>query len=170
MTAPSAFPTYAVPPFVLERFPGFDPADPSTWPEPEKCTEGRPWGLSVYDSGGSIGSNVEYRWQQYLRALDAPSSPSGRATRSIAAGCRNRWKDERYRLCGTHLNPYVDGVIRAERRRSAEERRLRHVDLARQLGAYGIVADGQASGVLLQADAAEGLLRLLAEADQVAPL
>lgn len=153
MTAPAAFPSYEVPAFVLERFPGFDPADPSTWPEPDRCTDGRPWGLSSYPASGVLGSNVEYRWQQYLAAVDTGKRPYG--------ACRNRWKDERYRLCGTHLNPYLDAVIREERRRRAEERRLQHVDLAKRLAAHGIVADGQVSGVLLQADAVEGVLRLL---------
>lgn len=160
------FPVYEVPAIARERFPAFDPADPATWPEPDRCTEGRPWGLSTYEPSGVLGGNVEYRWQRYLAALDAPPSRH----RSSNLGCRNRWRSEEYRLCGTHLNPYLDRVIREDRRRRTEERRLQHVDLAKQLGAYGIVADGVASGVVLQADAVEALLRILAEADRVAPL
>lgn len=154
MTGPEVvFPALPVPAFVAERFPGFDPTDPSTWPEPDRCTDGRPWGLSTYEPSGVLGSNVDYRWQQYLDAVDAGKRPYG--------ACRNRWRDERYRMCGTHLNPYLDAVFRAERRKRAEASRLRHVELAKRLDEYGIVADGHATGVLLQADAVEGVLRLL---------
>lgn len=141
------FPTYEVPPFVAERFPRFDPADPSTWPEPDKCTEGRPWGIEPY--GASLGDPVR-RWENYLRRFGRP--------------CRNRWKDPETRLCGTHVKPYRETLDRDRRRARANARLLRHLDLAKRLGVHGIVADGQASGVLLQADAVEDLLRLLARA------
>jgi hypothetical protein len=149
------FPTYEVPAFVAERFPGFDPADPSTWPEPEKCTEGRPWGHDAY---GSVWGTPAGRWELYLG-------------KGSTRKCRNRWRDERYRLCGTHLAPFMRDVIDSARRERARQRIEQHLDLAKRLGAYGIEADGsRSSGVLLSADAVEALLGLLAEADRVAPL
>lgn len=142
----ASFPVYEVPAEVLDRFPGFDPANPETWPEPDRCTEGRPWGHDAY---GSTGRDLARRWENYLRRP------------ALLRSCRNRWRDAETHLCGTHLRPYREAVERARRRVRVNERTLQHLDLAKRLGAYGIVADGQASGVLLQADAVEGLLRLL---------
>lgn len=139
-----SFPVYEVPPFVAERFPGFDPADPETWPEPDKCTEGRPWGLDPY---GSVWGAPVGRWENYLRRNGRP--------------CRNRWKDPETRLCGTHVKVWRDNVERDRRRAASNARHLAHLDLAKRLAAHGIVADGQPYGVLLQADAVEELLRLL---------
>jgi hypothetical protein len=153
LSSSSTFPTYEVPAFVAERFPGFDPADPSTWPEPDRCTEGRPWGLDAYAAGDAAG-----RWRVYL---------AGQGTRNR---CRNRWKHERLRLCGTHANAYLRTQADAQRRAARHAREDEHADLAKRLGAYGIEADGRSTGVVLTADAVEELLRLLAEADAVAPL
>lgn len=158
--AASGFPSYEVPAFVAERFPGFRPEDPSTWPEPDRCTDGRPYGFDAYEPGGILGRDPSDRWQRYLAALDGV--PSARR-RSRDLGCRNRWKHEDSRLCGTHDKPWRDGIENARRRLARNARELEHLDLAKQLGAYGIVADGTSDSVRLQADAVRDLLRLLAE-------
>lgn len=162
LTAAASFPTYEVPAFVTERFPRFDPADPSTWPEPDRCTDGLPWGHTAYSYGPTGPPAIEDRWRQYLAALASERRPPGI--------CRNRWKDPEARLCGTHVKPWREAIERSRRRSETRARELRHLDLARQLAAYGIEGDGIAHGVLLRADAVEGLLRILAEADRVAPL
>jgi hypothetical protein len=153
-TARGGFPVYEVPPEVAERFPGFDPADPSTWPEPDRCTEGRPWGLDAY---GSVWGDAAARWRVYL------SGPRPRA-------CSNRWKRADLRLCGTHANAYLRTQVDAQRRAAKYAREDEHANLARHLSAFGIEADGRATGVVLTATAARELLRILAEADRVAPL
>jgi hypothetical protein len=158
----AAFPTYEVPAFVLERFPAFRPEDPSTWPEPDRCTEGRPWGHSAYAVTGSA-NGVEDRWRRYLRALDAGPRPTG-ARRSFVdrdLGCRNRWRSEEYRLCGTHLRPFLDGLRERDRAARVRDSTERYLDLAKRLAVHGIEGDARAAGVLLRADAIEGLLRLL---------
>lgn len=154
-TARGGFPVYEVPPEVADRYPSFDPADPSTWPEPDRCTEGRPWGLDAY---GSVWGNVADRWHAYL------------AGQTMRNRCRNRWKDDGLRLCGTHANAYRRMRAEAQRRAATYAREDEHADLAKRLTAYGIEADGRATGVVLTADAARDLLRILAEADRVAPL
>lgn len=150
MSVPVPFPTYEVPALVLERYPEFRPEDPSTWPEPDRCTEGRPWGHDSYAPGGVLGSDLAYRWQQYL-AGGVSSRP-----------CRNRWRSEEYRLCGTHLAPFVRSLIDAGRRDRARQREEQHLDLAKRLAAHGIEAEGRATGVVLQAPAVETLLQRLA--------
>jgi hypothetical protein len=141
--ATGGFPVYEVPPEVAERYPTFDPADPSTWPEPEKCTEGRPWGLDAY---GSVWGSPAYRWRQYL-TFPGRSHP-----------CRSRWKRDDLRLCGTHANVYLRMQVDAQRKAAKYAREEEHRDLARQLAAYGIEADGRSTGVILTADAARKLL------------
>jgi hypothetical protein len=156
----SGFPTYEVPAFVAERFPAFRPEDPSTWPEPDRCTDGRPYGFDAY------GQTRADRWQRYLAALDAVAASTGRpptwTQRDL--GCRNRWKHDDSRLCGTHDKPWRDSVRQAEARLRRNARELEHLDLAKQLAAHGIVADGTSDSVRLQADAVRDLLRLLGEA------
>jgi hypothetical protein len=139
------FPVYEVPPFVAERFPRFDPADPQTWPEPDKCTEGRPWGIDAY---GSVWGSPAGRWESYL-------------TGSRARACRNRWRDPELRLCGTHVNAYRQLLTDNERRIARYAREEQHRDLAQRLAAHGIEADSSAAGVFLLAPAAEELLRRL---------
>lgn len=157
----STFPVHELPAFVLERFPALILSDPETWPEPDACTDGRPWGHSAY--GSDLAPRyIEDRWRRWLAAFDAGTPRSRWQRREL--GCRNRWRDEEARLCGTHVKPYRDRINDARRRLRVEERRLRHVDLAKRLAAHGIVADGHPSGVLLQADAVEDVLRLLAGA------
>jgi hypothetical protein len=164
--AAAGFPTYEVPAFVAERFPGFRPEDPGTWPEPDRCTDGRPWGHDAYSPGGTLGANLDYRWQRYLAAADAvASSPAGRVPRWTQRdlGCRNRWRDEESRLCGTHVKQWREAIEHARKRLRRNARELEHLDLAKQLAAYGIEADGFSDSVRLQADAVRGLLQLLAE-------
>jgi hypothetical protein len=150
------FPSYEVPPEVAARFPEFDPGDPRTWPEPEKCTEGRPWGIDAY--GSVWGGNPADRWRVYL------TGPRPRA-------CRNRWKDPLTHLCRTHLNAYRQ-VLRDNARRLARyAREEEHGALAKRLGElYSIEATGSVAGVILSADAARQVLDLLAEADRIATL
>jgi hypothetical protein len=159
----ASFPVYELPAFVRDRYPNLDLADPSTWPEPDRCTDGRPYGFQAY--GGLVDRTdragiVEDRWRRYLAALD--SSSSDRWTRHDL-GCRNRWRHEDSRLCGTHDKPWREAIANARRRAARNARELAHRDLAKQLGAYGIVADGFPDSVRLQADAVRDLLRLLAE-------
>jgi hypothetical protein len=144
------FPVYEVPPEVAERFPGFDPADPSTWPEPTKCTEGRPWGLDAY---GSVWGNWRERWDSYL------------TDRTIRNRCRNRWRDPELRLCGTHVNTYRQLLADNERRLARYAREEEHRDLARRLAALGIEATGFSDSVRLSADAARHLLDVLDSVD-----
>jgi hypothetical protein len=151
VTGPVPFPTYEVPALVARRFPGFDPADPSTWPEPDRCTEGRPWGHNAY--GDTLGNRspaaVENRWRTYLDGRARP--------------CRNRWRSEEYRLCGTHLAPFHRYRMDDARRVAARQRTELNLDLAKRLAVHGIEADGnRASGVLLQVEAVEELLDRLA--------
>jgi hypothetical protein len=148
------FPTYEVPGFVLERFPGFDPTDPSTWPEPDRCTEGRPWGHDAYSFGPLTPERVAATWQTYLANCDRPAARRPNV-------CRNRWRDADARLCGTHVKPYRETTARAARRRRIREAELLHLDLAKRLGEWGVTGDGMAQGVLLQADAVRDLLELL---------
>jgi hypothetical protein len=168
--AAQGFPAQEVPEFVRERFPEFDPANPATWPEPDRCTDGRPYGFSSYSYGGfRSATETEDRWRRYLRALDADAVATAAGTRRprlslVERGCRNRWKYEDSRLCGTHDRPWRDGVENARKRLARNARELEHLDLARQLGAYGIVADAQSDSVRLGADAVRELLRLLAGA------
>jgi hypothetical protein len=163
------FPAYEVPSFVLDRYPRFDLTDPDTWPEPDKCTDGRPWGWSAYGGRITRREDADHRWRRYLDAVDRPR-PAG-ARRSFVdrdLGCRNRWKDERYRLCGTHLRPFLDRIAdqqRADRVRASTEK---HLALAHRLAAHGIESDARAYGVLLQANAVEGLLRLLSRPETAA--
>jgi hypothetical protein len=155
----AGFPAHPLPGFVRERFPDLDLADPSTWPEPQKCTDGRPWGYNAYSFGFSSSAQVEDLWRSWLAG--------GRGARP----CRNRWKYEDSHLCGVHDRPWRDGKIRAEKAARRYARIEEHLDLARQLTAYGIEADGSSNvGVVLTADAARELLRILAEADRIAPL
>jgi hypothetical protein len=141
------FPSYEVPPEVAARFPGFDPGDPRTWPEPEKCTEGRPWGIDAY---GSVWGDPGRRWQAYL------TGPHPRA-------CRNRWKDPVTHLCGTHLNAYRQVLRDNELRLARYAREEEHGALAKRLGElYSIEATGSVAGVILSADAARQVLDLLA--------
>jgi hypothetical protein len=168
--AASGFPTYEVPAFVADRFPEFRPEDPETWPEPDRCTDGRPYGFSAYEYSGSA-KGVEDRWRRYLAALDAGPRPAG-ARRSFVdrdKGCRNRWKHEDSRLCGTHDRPWRDAVFAARKRLARNARELEHLDLARQLSAYGIEADGFSDSVRLQADAVRALLVMLAPAEDRPP-
>jgi hypothetical protein len=167
LSSSSTFPTYEVPAFVADRFPEFDPADPSTWPEPDRCTDGRPWGHSAYEYGSGRNSPdaIADRWRSYLREVDTP--PAARFRRSA---CRNRWKHDDSRLCGVHDKPWRDARIRSVRRQAARARELRHLDLAKRLGAYGIVADGTPHAVTLTADAAEEVIRLLEAYERAAPL
>jgi hypothetical protein len=67
-------------------------------------------------------------------------------------------------LCGTHDKPWREGIESARRRVLRNAREEEHRDLARQLGAYGIEADGFPDSVRLQPDAVRGLLRLLGTA------
>lgn len=164
--AAAGFPTYEVPAFVRDRFPSFDPGDPATWPEPDRCTDGRPYGHDAYAPGGALGTNLDYRWQRYLAALDAGPRPAG-TRRSFVdrdRGCRNRWKHDDSRLCGTHDRPWRDAIQSARRRVERNVRELKHLDLAKRLAAHGIEADGFADSVHLQADAVEELLVVLDEA------
>jgi hypothetical protein len=169
--AASGFPTYEVPGFVAERFPEFRPADPSSWPEPDRCTEGRPWGHDAYPSSGA-SNYADGRWRRYLAAVDASPRPKGARASFVERdkGCRNRWKHEDSRLCGTHDKPWRDALFAARKRLERNARELEHLDLAKRLGAYGIEADGFSDSIRLQADAVRDLLRILAEADRVAPL
>lgn len=153
-TARGGFPVYEIPPEVAERYPSFDPADPSTWPEPDRCTEGRPWGLDAY---GSVWGDAAARWRAYL------SGPRPRA-------CSNRWKRADLHLCGTHANAYLRTRDDATRRAAKYAREDENADLAKRLGAYGIEADGRSTGVVLTAESCRALLGILAEADRVAPL
>lgn len=158
----AGFPVHPLPGFVRERFPDLDLADPSTWPEPEKCTDGRPWGHNAYSYGHSSSAQVEDQWRAWLAG--------GRGARP----CRNRSKYEDSHLCGVHDRPWRDGKTRAENAARRYRRIEDHLDLARQLGAHGIEADGSSNvGVVLRADAARDLLRRLARLaseDRVAPL
>jgi hypothetical protein len=157
-------PTYEVPPFVLERYPEFRPDDPSTWPEPDRCTDGRPWGHNAYGLSGTLGSDPSYRWQRYLAAVDTiAAAPAGRVptwTRRDL-GCRNRWRDERYLLCGTHLRPFLDRIEDAARAARVRASTERYLALAHRFAAHGIEADGRAGGLVLRAESAEAILRLL---------
>jgi hypothetical protein len=160
--AASGFPTYEVPAFVAERFPGFRPEDPSTWPEPDRCTEGRPWGHSAYGVIGAVtGAANGAEWRRYLAAVDA--GPRGVRTSWIDRdkGCRNRWKFEEYRLCGTHLRPFLDRLAEQDRAARVRASTERYLDLGKRLAAHGIEGEARAAGVLLREDAIEGLLRLL---------
>jgi hypothetical protein len=140
------FPTYEVPEEVRVRYPTFDPGDPSTWPEPDRCTEGRPWGLDAY---GSVWGDAAARWRVYLSGVGARR-------------CRNRWKDPELRLCGTHVNAYRQLVTDNERRLARYAREEEHRALARDLHElHGIEADSSAAGVFLTAGAARALLELL---------
>lgn len=159
------FPVYELPEFVRERFPDLDLADPSTWPEPDRCTDGRPYGFDAYGVSG-IANGAEDQWRRYLAALDAGPRPA-RARRSFVdrdKGCRNRWRYDDSRLCGTHDRPWRESIEAARRRVARNAREQEHRDLARQLAAHGIVADGYADSVRLQADAVRDLLRILDEA------
>jgi hypothetical protein len=143
------FPVYDVPEFVRERFPEFDPADPSTWPEPGKCTEGRPWGLDAY---GSVWGDWPDRWRNYL------------TDRTVRNRCRNRWRSAETRLCGTHENAYRSTIAAEAKRHRQNLAYARHVDLAKRLDAtWSIQATGTAAGVVLSGDTAEQLVALLNE-------
>lgn len=150
VTEASSFPVYEVPDFVHVQFPGFDPTDPDTWPERDKCTDGRPWGHDAY-SYGSSGSGRDWSrlWEFYLQRR-------GRL-------CRNRWKDPETRLCGTHVKPYREGVQRAAARLRRNARVEEHLDLARRLQErHEIEADGSsAAGVVINAENMRALLALL---------
>lgn len=152
-------PTYEVPAFVAERFPAFDPQDPSTWPEPDRCTNGRPWGHDAYSYSTPGAQEWADRWTRYLASIDRPPNRY-----AVADRCRNRWKDEESRLCGTHVKPWREGIETARKRLARNARELEHLDLARQIAAYGIEADGFSDSVRLQADAVRALLCILASA------
>jgi hypothetical protein len=149
------FPTYEVPPEVAERFPEFDPANPETWPEPGKCTEGRPWGLDAY---GNVWGDWPDRWRSYL------------TDRTIRNRCRNRWRSAETRLCGTHENSYRATVAHEAKRHRENTAYARHVDLAKRLDEHGIEATGTAAGVVLSGDTAEEVLELLASYERANPL
>lgn len=126
---------------VLARWPQLDLADPSTWPEPDRCTEGRPWGPGAY----SDGERSPHSWSLYLRGL-------GRV-------CRNRAKHDDH-LCGTHHRTRAARLLDDEKRDRREARRLRSVELARELCRLGVEATGTGP-VTLTHEAAEQLIARL---------
>lgn len=157
----ASFPTYEVPEFVLARFPTFDPSDPQTWPEPDRCTDGRPWGHNAYSWGGATTrpGYHEDRWRRYLAAVNREASCVRSVSRSRDLGCRNRWKHDDSRLCGVHDRPWRDSIAQARRAERRRQRVEENLDLARRLGEHGIEADGSSpTGVVLAPDAVRTLL------------
>lgn len=134
-----------LPPEARERFPDFRADDPSTWPEPDKCTEGRPWGLGAYSDANGLRS-----WDSYLRGSDRQR-------------CRNRARYDG--LCGTHYNVRHDRLSREARERAAREDGERALDLARRLAPHlaphGIALDATGRNLHLDLRSADRLADVL---------
>jgi hypothetical protein len=157
----TSWPVHPLPAFVRERLPDLDLDDPSTWPEPDRCTDGRPWGHNAYSFGYARESDLADRWRSWFAWRSA--TESGTRWSGTAKPCRNRWKYEESRLCGTHHRPWEDSVRRERQSARRYARIEQHLDLAKRLAAHGIEADGSSNtGVVLQADAVETLLQRLA--------
>lgn len=149
MTATDTLPAEA-----RERFPDFDADDPSTWPEPDRCTDGAPFGPSAY--------RVYNRWESFLAQLDREQRNGRRDPGSPR--CRNAAKTDH--LCGTHDNVRRTRQAEEERSRAAEERRQVGTELARRVTAHGIPAENRGDAVLIHRADAELLLRVLDAAVQ----
>jgi hypothetical protein len=52
-----------LPPIARQRYPGLDLTRPETLPEPDRCAEGRPWGVDPY---GSVWGTPDQRWASYI--------------------------------------------------------------------------------------------------------
>lgn len=140
--------TDPLPPDARARFPELNLDDPATWPEPDRCTDGAPFGPSAYGPG-SIS------WDWYLRNLAQEE-----AGRRVTNGrCRNRGKFDH--LCGTHNK--VRERRREEAERSARIRAAaeRGLAIAHRLDALGVECDARGSGVQLSEEQATRLADLL---------
>lgn len=158
----------AVPDFVLARFPGLDPTRPETTPEPEKCVKGRPWGEEPHGALYVDTAREFYarRWENYLAWLDAGADP-----KKWGAPCRNRATREPEHMCGQHSNTYRTQRDQQDRARARQERLERNLDLAKQITALGVTADGWSDNIRLQPEAAEKLIdRLTADAHALTDL
>lgn len=137
-----------LPPIARRAYPQLDLADPSTLPEPGRCAEGRPWGPDAY---GSVWGTPDERWAAYIE----------RAPSSMAARCRNPWKDRTTLLCGTHRNAWQRTLDDASKRLRRHEWQTEATELCRSLGVHLIDAEPAPGGVLLRPDAARALVELL---------
>lgn len=156
-----------VPRFVLDRWPGLDPMKPETTPEPDRCVTGRPWGMEPY--GGLYADTephlYEQRWRRYLEWFDAG------AKKGWAAPCLRRATREPEHMCGNHSNSYRRQTAAAARHREVDAALDRNLDLAKQLVALGVTADGWSDTVRLPPEAAEDLIdRLTADRHAFADL
>jgi hypothetical protein len=144
--------TDTIPPEARARFPDLNLDDPATWPEPDRCTDGAPFGPSAYGTGG-IGSSSA--WTHYLRNVDTEAA-GGKVWNGR---CRNRGKFDH--LCGTHDKVRARRREEAERSRRAREAQERGLALAHRLDALGVECDARGAGVLLSEEQGNRLADLL---------